>query len=178
MHGVQTERRTALNADRVKRARKTLALCAFSVFLIDFLSKLWAVENLKGRDSIKVIGNFLQLTYTTNSGAAFSMAPNATLALASFALCVAAFIIYFSRKVISIWWGAALGLVLGGIFGNLWDRIFKAPGRFQGHVVDWIELPHWPIFNVADSAICIAAGIVVILAIKNIQPTASSNHVA
>ncbi|MEY4959584.1 MAG: hypothetical protein RL271_958 [Actinomycetota bacterium] len=94
------------------------------------------------------------------------MAPNATLALASFALCVAAFIIYFSRKVI----------VLGGIFGNLWDRISKAPGGFKGEVVDWIELPHWPIFNVADSAICIAAAIVVILAIKNIQPTDVRSH--
>ena len=123
-----------------------------------------------------MIGNFLQLTYTTNSGAAFSMAPNATLALASFALCAATFIIYFSRKVTSNWWGLVLGLVLGGIFGNLWDRISKAPGGFKGEVVDWIELPNWPIFNVADSAICIAAAIVVILAIKNVQPTDVSSH--
>lgn len=175
---MQAERRTALNAERNKRARKTLALCAFTVFALDFSSKYWAVNYLSGRESIKLLGNFLQLTYTTNSGAAFSMAPNATLALSSFGLCVATFIIYFSRKIISNWWGVALGLVLGGILGNLWDRISKAPGGFKGEVVDWIELPHWPIFNVADSAICVAAGIAFILALKNIEPTASRKNVS
>jgi len=104
------------------------------------------------------------------------MVPNATLALSSFGLCVAVFIIFFSRKIISNWWALVLGLLLGGIFGNLWDRISKAPGGFKGEVVDWIELPHWPIFNVADSAICVAAAIVIVLAAKNIQPTASSSH--
>ena len=53
--------------------------------------------------------------------------------------------------------------------GNLLDRIFRAPGLFQGHVVDWIELPDWPVFNLADSAICCAGVLVVLLALRGIR---------
>jgi signal peptidase II len=59
------------------------------------------------------------------------------------------------------------------VLGNLTDRIFREPGFLYGHVIDWIELPNWPIFNVADSAIVIAAVIAFILTVKNIHPTAS-----
>jgi signal peptidase II len=59
-------------------------------------------------------------------------------------------------------WAVALGLILGGALGNLVDRIFRAPGVFRGYVVDWISLfgpygAHWPIFNLADSAIVCGA---------------------
>ena len=64
-----------------------------------------------------------------------------------------------------------LGLALGGILGNLTDRIFRAPGFFTGHVIDWIQLPNWPVFNLADTAIVVAASIAVILSIRNISPT-------
>ena len=63
-----------------------------------------------------------------------------------------------------------IGLALGGIVGNLTDRIFRAPGFFTGHVIDWIELPNWPVFNIADSAIVVATAIAVVLSIKNISP--------
>jgi signal peptidase II len=62
-----------------------------------------------------------------------------------------------------------LGLTLGGIFGNLADRIFREPGRLQGEVVDWIALPNWPIFNIADSAVVSAAILVTVLSFKNID---------
>jgi len=62
-----------------------------------------------------------------------------------------------------------LGLTLGGIFGNLADRIFREPGRLQGEVVDWIALPNWPIFNIADSAVVCAAILVTVLSFKNID---------
>jgi signal peptidase II len=61
-------------------------------------------------------------------------------------------------------------LVLGGVLGNLTDRIFREPGFLQGHVIDWIQLPRWPVFNVADSAIVIAAVMAIILTIRNIAP--------
>ena len=66
-------------------------------------------------------------------------------------------------------WAVALGLALGGIFGNLADRIFREPAMLRGEVVDWIQLPNWPIFNIADSAVVCAAVLVTILSIKNIE---------
>lgn len=80
-----------------------------------------------------------------------------------------AVIFYFSRKVQSTPWAIALGLVLGGIFGNLADRIFRTPGGLQGEVVDWIQIPNWPVFNIADTAVVSAAILITILSAKNID---------
>jgi len=60
--------------------------------------------------------------------------------------------------------------VLGGVFGNLTDRIFREPAFLRGAVIDWIQLPRWPVFNVADSAIVIAAFLAVVLSARNITP--------
>ncbi len=80
-----------------------------------------------------------------------------------------AVIFYFSRKVKSTQWAIALGLVLGGVFGNLSDRIFRNPGGLQGEVVDWIQIPNWPVFNIADTAVVSAAVLITILSAKNID---------
>jgi len=80
-----------------------------------------------------------------------------------------AVIFYFSRKVKSLPWAVALGLVLGGIFGNLSDRIFRSPGGLQGEVIDWIQIPHWPVFNIADTAVVCAAVLITYLSAKNID---------
>lgn len=80
-----------------------------------------------------------------------------------------AVIFYFSRKVKSTPWAVALGMVLGGIFGNLADRIFREPGGLQGEVVDWIQIPYWPVFNIADTAVVLAAIFITILSAKNID---------
>ena len=117
----------------------------------------------------KVIGSILQLKLAFNSGAAFSLASSGTIFLSSFSIIVAATIFYFGRKVRSTPWAVALGLVLGGIFGNLTDRIFRSPGGLQGEVVDWIQIPHWPIFNIADTAVVCGAILITILNLKNIE---------
>ena len=66
-------------------------------------------------------------------------------------------------------WAVALGLLCAGVAGNLTDRLFRSPGVFRGHVVDFLELPYWPIFNVADMCITSAAVMVMVLAvIKNV----------
>jgi signal peptidase II len=83
---------------------------------------------------------------------------------------VVAVIAFYSIKITSFGWSIVLGLALGGILGNLSDRIFRAPGYFVGHVIDWIQLPNWPVFNLADSAIVVAATLAVILSIRNISP--------
>jgi signal peptidase II len=150
---------------------KRLYTIAWAVWLLDFATKSWALNSLDSRNPVKLLGNFLQLTLIKNSGAAFSLAQGATIIFTIFAISVVAAIAYYSTKITSFGWSIVLGLALGGILGNLTDRIFRAPGFFTGHVIDWIQLPNWPVFNLADSAIVVAASIAVILSIRNISPT-------
>jgi signal peptidase II len=150
---------------------KRLYTIAWAIWLLDFATKSWALNSLDSRNPVKLLGNFLQLTLIKNSGAAFSLAQGATIIFTIFAISVVAAIAYYSTKITSFGWSIVLGLALGGILGNLSDRIFRAPGFFTGHVIDWIQLPNWPVFNLADSAIVVAASIAVILSIRNISPT-------
>jgi signal peptidase II len=159
---------------RLSSLSKRLYLIAWAIWLIDLATKSWALANLDSRNPVKIIGSFLQLTLIKNSGAAFSFAEGATVLFTIFACVVVAAISYFAPKLTSKGWSVVLGLALGGILGNLSDRIFREPGFFTGHVIDWIELPNWPVFNIADSAIVIAAAIAVFLSIKNISPIEGS----
>ena len=147
---------------------------ACAVWAVDFLTKNWAVAHLSTSPR-KIIGSFLQLTLLRNPGAAFSMATGFTIVFTAVSVGVAIFITRYAARITSPWWAYVAGLVLGGVLGNLSDRIFREPGFLYGHVIDWIEIPHWPIFNVADSSIFIAAGIAILLTIKNISPTATQN---
>ena len=149
---------------------KRLYTIAWAIWLLDFATKSWALNTLDSRNPVKLIGSFLQLTLYKNSGAAFSLAQGATIVFTFFAISVVAVIAYYSIKITSFGWSIVLGLALGGILGNLSDRFFRAPGFFVGHVIDWIQLPNWPVFNLADSAIVVAASIAVILSIRNISP--------
>ena len=76
------------------------------------------------------------------------------------------FILRTSRRLRSLPWAITLGLLLGGATGNLTDRLFARPGLFRGDVVDWIQLPHWPVFNLADSAIVCGGVLAVLLAVR------------
>jgi signal peptidase II len=149
---------------------KRLYAIAWAIWLLDFATKSWALNSLDSRNPVKLLGNFLQLTLLKNSGAAFSLAQGATVIFTIFAILVVAAIAYYSIKITSVGWSIVLGLALGGVLGNLTDRIFRSPGFFTGHVIDWIQLPNWPVFNLADSAIVVAASIAVILSIRNISP--------
>jgi signal peptidase II len=144
-----------------------LAVTAILVFALDYVTKTLALEYLSSQPK-QIIGDFLQLKLVFNSGAAFSLASSGTIFLSSFAMIVAASIFYYAREVTSTSWAVALGLALGGIFGNLADRIFRQPGALQGEVVDWIQLPNWPVFNVADMAVVSAAALVVFLSWRNV----------
>ncbi|MTA98694.1 MAG: lipoprotein signal peptidase [Actinobacteria bacterium] len=150
------------------RQRKWLALTALIVFLLDYSTKAAAIKFLAD-EPVKILGSFLKLNLTFNSGAAFSLASSATILLSTFSMIAVAAIFYFSRKVKSTQWAIALGLVLGGVFGNLSDRIFRNPGGLQGEVVDWIQIPNWPVFNIADTAVVSAAVLITILSAKNID---------
>ena len=149
---------------------KRLYAIAWAIWLLDFATKSWALNSLDSRNPVKLLGDFLQLTLLKNSGAAFSFAQGATVIFTIFAILVVAAISYYSIKITSFGWSIVLGLALGGILGNLTDRIFRSPGFFTGHVIDWIQLPNCPVFNLADSAIVVAASIAVILSLRNISP--------
>jgi signal peptidase II len=149
---------------------KRLYAIAWAIWLLDFATKSWALNSLDSRNPVKLLGDFLQLTLLKNSGAAFSLAQGATVIFTIFAILVVVAIAYYSIKITSFGWSIVLGLALGGILGNLTDRIFRSPGFFTGHVIDWIQLPNWPVFNLADSAIVVAASIAVILSLRNSSP--------
>jgi signal peptidase II len=152
------------------RPWRSLYLTAWVVCLIDLGTKVWAVEVLSSRANVKVIGSFLQLTFVQNSGAAFGIGAGSTIIFTFFALAVLIFITRYALQITSKGWALVCGLVLGGILGNLTDRIFREPSFLQGHVIDWIQIPNWPVFNIADSAIVIAAVVAIILTIRNISP--------
>ena len=149
---------------------RTLYGVAWFVWVLDLATKLWAVSTLSDHSNIKVIGDFLQLTLVRNPGAAFSVAEGATVFLTLFGFLVMAVIFYYSTRITSRGWSVVLGLAMGGILGNLVDRIFREPGVFRGHVIDWLQIPNWPVFNIADTAIVAAAAISMILSLRNIPP--------
>ncbi len=149
-----------------------LYLLGAIVWALDLSTKIWAVDNLSQRDPVKVIGSLLQLTYLRNSGAAFSLGQGFTAFFSLFAITVFIVIIFFASRITSKGWSWVLGLTMGGVLGNLTDRIFRDPGFLRGHVIDWIEIPRWPVFNIADSAIVVAACIAIVLSFRNIPPIA------
>ena len=178
MHALQTEGRTALTLRRKYPIWRSVLLVAALIWAIDFATKNWAINYLEDQNPRKIFGNFLQLTFAKNSGAAFSFATRGTILLTIFSIVVILAIGYWSPRLTSRRWGLVLGFVLGGTLGNLSDRIFRANGRtgvFKGEVIDWIQLPHWPVFNLADSSIVIAALIASYLSIRNISPI-TINH--
>ena len=135
-------------------------MTAFLIFLADYSTKSAAVE-LLADEPFNIIGDFLKLQLIYNTGAAFSLATSQGILLAGFAMTAAAGIVYFATRIDSSKWAIALGLILGGIFGNLTDRIFRSPGGLQGPVVDWISFSFWPTFNIADSAVVIGVSTIV-----------------
>ena len=142
-------------------------MTAFLVFLADYLTKFAAVKVLVD-EPINLIGDFLKLELVFNTGAAFSLATSKTIFLSVFAMAAAAGIFFFASRIDSNRWALALGLVLGGIFGNLTDRVFRSPGGLQGPVVDWISFSFWPTFNIADSGVVVGVMTIVWLIWKNI----------
>jgi signal peptidase II len=110
----------------------------------------------------------VKLSFARNSGAAFSFATGATFVFTVLAFLACLGIIWYSSKVSSSAWAIVFGGILGGAFGNLLDRIFRTPQGLQGHVVDFIELPNYPIFNLADSAIFCAAVAGIVLTTRGV----------
>jgi signal peptidase II len=140
-----------------------IGVAAF-VLAADAISKMLVLEHLPLDKSVRLLGGLITLRLTFNAGAAFGLGTSYTVLIALIACGVIFFIIRTARRLRSVTWSIALGLLLGGAAGNLADRIFRSPGPFRGRVVDWINLPHFPwTFNIADSAIVCSAFLVALL---------------
>ena len=155
------------------RARSLTLFVSVAVlgYAVDLVTKTVAVSELTGRPPVRVVGDVLTLHLARNPGAAFSTGTSYTVVFTCVAVVAACTVLWVSRRVGSTGWAVALGLLLAGILGNLTDRIFRAPGFPEGHVVDFLRLPHWPIFNVADICINVAAGLIILQAFRGVAVT-------
>jgi signal peptidase II len=153
-----------------RRRLVLLVAVALAVLVTDIVTKVVVVATLEHKPPVRLLGGLLQLRVTRNPGAAFSIGgPSVTIVFALIAVGVVAFILRTSRRINSLAWTITLGLLLGGATGNLTDRIFRWPGPLRGWVVDWIELPHWPVFNIADSCIVCGGVLAVFLAVRGVR---------
>ncbi|MFE2021368.1 signal peptidase II [Streptomyces sp. NPDC059499] len=152
--------------------RKILVLFVVAViaYLLDLVSKMIVVAKLEHQEPIEIFGDWLKLDAIRNAGAAFGMGEAFTVIFTAIAAVVIVVIARLARKLYSLPWAIALGLLLGGALGNLTDRIFRAPGVFEGAVVDFIAPAHFAVFNLADSAIVCGGILIVILSFKGLDP--------
>ncbi len=161
---MQAARGTALTKPRV-----LLVLVALLALVADIGTKFLVVARLEGKEPIELLGGAVTLAVSRNSGAAFSFAEGATVVFTLVAVGVTVFIVRTLPRLRSTAWAVSLGLLLGGAVGNLVDRLTRAPGIGRGAVVDFISVPHFATFNVADSAITVGAVLAVLLSLKGVE---------
>ncbi|MEI7029780.1 signal peptidase II [Streptomyces pratensis] len=160
----------AVGAGRGERKILMLVGVAVVAYLLDLVSKMIVVAKLEHQPPIDVIGDWLQFRAIRNAGAAFGFGEAFTVIFTIIAAGVIVVIVRLARKLYSLPWAVALGLLLGGALGNLTDRLFRAPGVFEGAVVDFIAPKHFAVFNLADSAIVCGGILIVILSFKGLDP--------
>jgi lipoprotein signal peptidase len=164
-----------LAAERAAKVGTATALlillaAALVVYGVDQLSKYLVVTNLTEGEVVPVLGNVLQWQFVRNPGAAFSLASGMTWIFTILAAGVITFIAWFARRIRSIAWALVFGLLLGGVLGNLTDRLLREPSFGLGHVIDFISTP-WlipAIYNIADIAILSSMALFMLLTIRGV----------
>ncbi|TFB88343.1 signal peptidase II [Cryobacterium algoricola] len=147
-----------------------LGLAALGIYALDQTAKFLVVSYLTEGSTVRVLGDVLQWHYVRNPGAAFSLATGMTWIFTIIAAAVVVFIVIFAGRIRSLAWALVFGLLLGGVLGNLTDRLFREPSFGLGHVVDFITTP-WlipAIYNVADASIVTSMVIFMILTIRGV----------
>jgi signal peptidase II len=159
-------------AEQVRAGRIPRIVVLFSVaivvYTIDVMTKFMAVTFLTEDDPVRVGHTSITLRLIRNPGAAFGLGVGATALFTIITALVIGAVLRTARRLGSLRWAVALGLLLGGSLGNLSDRLSRSPGPMRGHVVDFIDIPGWPIFNLADAFICVAGVLIVLLALRNV----------
>ena len=147
-----------------------IGVVAVLVVAVDQLTKWWALHELDTR-TIDLPWT-LRLNLTLNRGAAFGLGSKYAPVIALAAVCVVVVVLGTTRGLDARWPRVGVGLVLGGALGNLADRVFReGAGFLGGAVVDFIDLQWWPVFNVADAAVCVGAVLLVLTAAR--EPAAA-----
>jgi signal peptidase II len=151
-----------------RRSIIVLLAVGLGVLAIDLLTKQLVLSHLHEGEPKRLIPGVLYLNLIRNSGAAFSFGTNHTWIFPTITLVVIGWIVWMSRRLGSVAWGIAFGLVLGGALGNLADRLFRAPGPMRGAVVDFVSLfsndgRGFAIFNIADSALSCGVALAILL---------------
>jgi signal peptidase II len=140
---------------------------ALTVVFIDQLTKFLAVHFLTPYEPVSVLGEVLQFTLAFNSKAAFSIGPASTWVFTIISSLATLALLWFGPKFRSRDWLILGGFALGGVAGNLIDRLVRSPGFPNGHVVDFIQIPfNFPVFNIADIAISVSATLIALKVIR------------
>ncbi|MEO3769189.1 signal peptidase II [Micromonospora sp. B9E7] len=147
---------------------RAVVLIAAVVLASDQATKYWAESALSDGQAISLVGDLLQLRLVYNPGAAFSIGAAYTWIFAVFAAAAVVAVTVVARRVTSRPWAVALGLVLGGATTHLLDRLFREPGFARGHVVDFIDYAGFFVGNVADIALVVGVGIVMLLNLRGV----------
>lgn len=147
------------------RCAALLFASAATIWGIDRVTKIVVEHSLAGRPPITLIPRVLDLRFTTNSGGAFSVGQGTPWIFVGASIGVSVAIVATAFRHTSVATSVALGSILGGAFGNLTDRAIRGP-HLSGHVIDFVDLHVWPVFNVADSAIVLGA---IALAISSVM---------
>ena len=142
---------------------------AVTAYAVDVLTKVLAVDRLTDRPDVHVVGDVLVLHLVRNPGAAFSTGTAYTQLLSCVAIAAVLVVAWFARRLGSAAWAVALGLLMAGVAGNLTDRLVRGPGPLRGHVIDFFMLPHWPVFNVADMCIDVAAALILLQVYRGVR---------
>ncbi len=155
----------------VRRRRSLLLFAAVAAlaYVLDLVTKVLAVARLEGQPPVPVLGDLLRLTLVRNPGAAFSTGTSYTVLLAVVAIVAVLVLLVLARRLGDRLWAFGLGCLLGGVLGNLTDRLFREPGPLRGHVVDFLQLPRFPVFNIADICINVAAGVIILQALRGVS---------
>ncbi|MGP4042725.1 signal peptidase II [Streptomyces sp. 2A115] len=158
--------------ERPKGKRRIVVLFAVAAlaYALDLVSKMIVVAKLEHNEPIEIIGDWLRFEAIRNAGAAFGIGEAFTVIFTVIAAAVIVVIARLARKLYSLPWAIALGMLLGGALGNLTDRIFRSPGVFKGAVVDFIAPKHFAVFNLADSAIVCGGILIVLLSFRGLDP--------
>ena len=136
---------------------------------LDLLTKRWAAQSFAGRPHT-IIDPLLTFTFAENAGSAFNLIEGGAIlglaALVAVGIVVAA--VWTPRPMPEV---VGFALIGGGALGNLADRVFRGDGLLDGSVIDWIRFPNFPVFNVADSALTIGVGLLLVLAWRRPEET-------
>lgn len=144
--------------------------------LSDLITKWWALDALVDGHRIDLVGKYLSLRLVYNPGAAFSMGDSATMIVTALAIAVVGVLAYSLWTSVSVNKALALGLVIGGALGNIYDRFFSAPYWGQGHVVDFIDYSGFFVGNVADIWIVLGVIALLLLTMGTHEAAASSDE--